>query len=81
MGKVNVVKKIMFITSPGRCEHGQIRLARSSGIIYGLGRVEVCVEGIWGTICSDTQWDNNDASVACRQLGYSQYGIVVIYRH
>ena len=37
------------------------------------GRVEVCLGGQFGTICSQL-WTNQDASVACRSLGYSPYG-------
>ncbi|XP_019859783.1 PREDICTED: deleted in malignant brain tumors 1 protein-like [Amphimedon queenslandica] len=53
------------------CTNGDIRLQGSSNPL--VGRVEVCVNKTWGTIC-DRRWDNSDATVACRQLGFSDQG-------
>lgn len=45
-----------------------IRLAGSSNAYEG--RVEILVGGAWGTVCDDF-WDDTDASVVCRELGFS----------
>ena len=55
------------------CANGAIRLAGSSQSYQG--RVEVCVNNTWGTI-RPQYWDTNDTMVACRQLGYSPFGMV-----
>ena len=37
------------------------------------GRVEICLDNHWGTLCNNG-WDIRDAMVVCRQLGFDTNG-------
>ena len=50
------------------CTQGDIRLV--AGSASNEGRVEVCNQNQWGSIC-DMGWDLTDARVACCHAGYS----------
>ncbi len=61
------------------CPEGNVECVTSSELDnlinnkLSVGRVEVCLEGRYGTICDDT-WNYEDASVLCGQLGFSPHG-------
>ena len=55
------------------CATGDLRLTGGSNEYEG--RVEICMNGVWGSV-SDYGWDGTDASVVCRQLQY--YGIIIM---
>ena len=59
------------------CTHGNLRIAArvdDTTALSSEGRLEVCVNGVWGTIC-DTRFSRLDAQVACNQLGYDNDGV------
>ena len=57
------------------CSHGQVRLVDGSG--PNVGRLEICINEDWGTVCDDS-WSHINAQVVCRQLGYSTDGNLYI---
>lgn len=47
----------------------QFPIRLRGGTSASEGRVEIEYNGVWGTVCDD-QWDINDATVVCHELGY-----------
>ena len=75
---MNTIIIIIIIPIGIICHDGDVRLVNGSG--RHEGRVEVCFNEMWGTIC-DYTWNNIiiiEADIVCQQLGYSGAGIVFV---
>ena len=58
------------------CIDGSLRLVGSDDPTQG--RVEICHNNVWGTVCENS-WNDIDAAVVCRQLNFTGTVQVILY--
>lgn len=63
------------------CSDGDTRLV--GGVAENEGRVEVCINRAWGSICyyRYNDWDVRDTRVVCRQHGHQELGMIASGAH
>ena len=59
------------LSSSTPCTDGELRII-SEGT-FKFGYLEYCLNNKFGLVCGNN-FDNKDAQVACRQLGYEAHG-------
>ena len=52
------------------CMDGEVQLV--GGDSEREGRVEMCYNGQWGTVCTNNGWDEMAANIVCSQFGYNK---------
>ena len=72
----------MFLPEGTPCAYGELRLIGGTNELEG--RLEVCIDGQFGSICDDF-WSVADANTACLQMGFAGVGkhtqIIIITVH
>ena len=59
---------MIILLASGDCNEGEVRLV--NGTEEREGRLEVCANGVWGTVCA-TSFTRSAAYIVCKQLGYN----------
>lgn len=67
---------IFLLLMHAACNDFDLRLV--GGTNEREGRLEVCLNTVWGTVCDDL-FTASAASVVCSQLGYSREGTQGIF--
>ena len=52
----------------GSCLDGDVRLRNGNNILEG--RLEVCINRAWGTVCQD-EFTSDEARIVCNNLGHN----------
>ena len=77
-----VLNTVFNLLSAALCSYGDVRLSIDGhepetyelvGDELAIGRVEVCNGTSYKTVCRNV-WGNEEASVVCSQLGFSEFG-------
>ena len=63
---------VPLLSAEDVCTPGSVRLANSTDGMEG--RLEVCLDNVWGTVCQDL-FGYDEARVVCGQLGFSSEGV------
>ncbi len=73
-----MLKRIYVFYFIGTCIEDDVRIFSMAGYDrfqeFVSGEAQICLNSIFVSICDDS-WDNSDASVICRQIGFSPFGI------
>ena len=71
--KIDVIYHLTLSAAAGfSCTNGELHL--EGGNSQYDGRVEVCVDNKFTTVCNDGTWGPPEAQIVCRQLNFTTDG-------